>query len=222
MSSLTIGPTGGRRMRVDVTQHMIDRAVRQDSSLCVVATAIAHAVDDAVRIMVDTQLIRFTHAVTGQRVAYLTPGKVQAYVIAFDAGDPIPPFSFWLNDPIPMRQRALTDEGKRRARERARAKSKRRRERPQPPTVIEVDTVVHEGGGLNSPVPELSAVSEGPFNSPSDGPTAVNTHGNDAKRTPPLVFKQRKRTYGLRALRINQKVHGRDDARVIDALPDAP
>jgi hypothetical protein len=164
--------------KVHVEQHDIDRAVQQDSSHCVVATAVARAFPDAVRITVDTQLIRFTHALTGRRVAYLTPLKVQAYVVAFDAGDPIPPFSFSLSDPVPVRQRQLTDEGKRRQ-------------------LVSKDKRKGKPANPRKPRPLLDAVIT--------QPNTVDASAPDAWRPPPLVFKRRTRQYGMRVLRANQE-----------------
>ena len=196
--NLTSGKGGGARTRVDVSQADIRRAVRQDSSTCVVATAIARTFPDAVRIMVDTQLIRFTHALTGRRVAYLTPVKVQAYVVAFDAGDEIPPFSFWLNNPIPMRQRSLTDEGKRRQLVSRDKRVKVKQPRKPRAVVLDVADDVIEDGSSSPSAPQGNY---------------VNTSEPDAHRPPPLVFRRRKRTYGMRVLRINQ-ARGVDSAAV--------
>lgn len=179
--------------KVQVLQNDIDRAIRQDSSHCVVATAVARAFPDAVRISVDTQLIRFTHAVTGKRVGYLTPLKVQAYVVAFDAGDPIPPFSFTLGSPVPMRQRTLTDEGKRRQ---LASHDKRNGKPRKPRKAREVD--------VTGSVEEKVLVHT---------PLKTDTSEPDAWTPPPLVFKRRSRQYGMRVLRANQ-AKGINDQKV--------
>jgi hypothetical protein len=99
------------RFRINVTQRDIDEALRRNSARCVVATAIARSIPTAHHIEVDTQLIRFTDG--ANRYGYLTPYGVQGYVIAFDAGDPISPFSFEVRDPLRIRRKGLISEGKR-------------------------------------------------------------------------------------------------------------
>jgi hypothetical protein len=99
---------GGPRLKVQVTQHDIEWGARDDSSRCMVSRAVAREVDDATRIEVDTQTIRFSTA--AGRFAYLTPLTVQRYVAAFDAGDKVEPFSFTLQNPLRIKQRVLTPE----------------------------------------------------------------------------------------------------------------
>ncbi len=99
---------GGPRVKVRVTENDVRWAVRDDSSRCMVARAVAREVDDAHRIEVDTQTIRFT--TRKGRFAYLTPPLVQRYVAAFDAGDPIEPFEFTLRNPLRIKQRLVTPE----------------------------------------------------------------------------------------------------------------
>lgn len=99
---------GGPRIKVRVTAHDIEWATRKDSSRCMVARALAREVDDATRIEVDTQTIRFS---TGDnRFAYLTPLTVQRYVATFDAGEPVEPFDFQLRNPMQLKRRLLTPE----------------------------------------------------------------------------------------------------------------
>lgn len=99
---------GGPHVRVKVTEHDIAWAVRDDSSRCMVARALAREVVDASRIEVDTQTIRFsTHK---GRYAYLTPLTVQRYVASFDAGDPVQPFEFTIRNPMQIRRRLLSPE----------------------------------------------------------------------------------------------------------------
>lgn len=98
------------RLLVRVTEHDIEWAVRDDSSRCMVARALAREVDDASRVEVDTQTIRFT--TTKGRFAYLTPLAVQRYVAAFDAGEPIEPFEFTLRSGLRIKQRLMSPEEK--------------------------------------------------------------------------------------------------------------
>ena len=96
------------RIKVHVTENDIKWAVRDDSSRCMVARALAREVDDAQRIEVDTQTIRFS--TNKGRFAYLTPLAVQRYVAAFDAGDPIDPFEFSLRNAILLKTRRFSPE----------------------------------------------------------------------------------------------------------------
>lgn len=98
--------TDRKQFRIKVTQADIDRGIRDDSSHCVVARAIAREFPDATRIEVDTQAIRFTK--DNKRLVYLTPWIAQSYVIAFDAGDPIGPFEFRIANPIEVKRRPYT------------------------------------------------------------------------------------------------------------------
>ena len=101
------------RIPVEVSQADIDQAMRNNSSRCVVATAIARAVPRATQILVDFHSIRFTDGT--RRYTYLTPPKVAEYVVAFDAGDTLHPFSFQLRGEqrLVQRRRVRTPEAKR-------------------------------------------------------------------------------------------------------------
>ncbi len=87
------------RYEINVSQEDIDNGIPKNSSRCVVATAVARAIPDAMHILVDYQTIRFSLPADRKRLIYLTPQAVEDYVIAFDAGDPIQPFRFGLRDP---------------------------------------------------------------------------------------------------------------------------
>src|SRR5262245_29675858 len=91
--------SGGRRMpqHINVTQEIIDGAVTNTSSRCMVADAVKKAFPRAVRIRVDMQTIRWTDPAQQKRYVYLTPARAQQYIIAFDAGDTIKPFRFRLD-----------------------------------------------------------------------------------------------------------------------------
>lgn len=89
-----------KRYVIEVTQEDIDAAVKGNSSRCAVATAIARQIGDAGHVIVDVQTIRFSRLDKRARLYYLTPPVVTSYIIDFDAGDPIEPFSFRLSHPI--------------------------------------------------------------------------------------------------------------------------
>lgn len=105
----------GRVLTVDVTQEDIDKAFRNNSARCVVAQAIARTFPKAHHIGVDMHTIRFTDG--GKRYTYLTPPKVEGYVVAFDAGDTIHPFRFGLrtDQRMVLTRNKRTDAGKRQA-----------------------------------------------------------------------------------------------------------
>jgi len=86
-----------RRVEVDITQELIDRAIRAHSAQCVVAVGIARKLPDATRIDVDLRSIRFTRKEI--RYVFLTPPSIQQYIVDFDAGDKIFPFRFRLQRP---------------------------------------------------------------------------------------------------------------------------
>src|SRR5262245_37012527 len=95
---------------ITITEKDIEKAHRNNSYKCVVAQAVARAFPNGHHIEVDTQTIRFTDG--HERKAYLTPYAVQGYVVAFDAGDRIEPFSFQLRNSVPVRQPKMTTGGK--------------------------------------------------------------------------------------------------------------
>jgi hypothetical protein len=86
--------------KITVTQQDIDAGVRGSDVYCMASTAIGRLIPSATRISTDVQCIRFTDSELGIRYTYLTPREVQQYVIDYDAGDPIKPFSFTLSNPM--------------------------------------------------------------------------------------------------------------------------
>jgi hypothetical protein len=100
------------RHTVNVTQEDIDAALRNNSSRCIVATAIAREYPKASRISVDVHAIKFT--VGDRRYTHLCPPPVADYIVAFDAGDDIHPFRFYLRDDqrLVVRRQRRTPAGK--------------------------------------------------------------------------------------------------------------
>lgn len=96
------------RYTFSTTQADIDQGVRDSSAHCIVATALGRQIPEATRISVDAQTIRFS--VGDERLVYLTPPTVGAYVIAFDAGDfdRIVPLKVALADPMVTRRKPKT------------------------------------------------------------------------------------------------------------------
>lgn len=184
------------RFTVEITESDIERAHKNDSYNCVVAQAVARTVPDATRIEVDTQSIRFT--TQDERRIYMTPYAVQGYVIAFDAGDPIEPFSFQLRDPKRVARRVRTEAGRvvQRAQNKARrAVAKERLTKQTSPTPRpDVGSAEPDAVQAKAAYAEARAAHVGEKLSEQKGHTA-----------PPRVFKKKQRSYGHRLLRINQE-----------------
>ena len=81
---------------VNVTAEDIRDAEKEMSTTCMVARAIKREIVGSSHLLVDIQTIRFTMMDEGIRYVYLTPPEIQDYIVAFDAGDPIQPFTFKL------------------------------------------------------------------------------------------------------------------------------
>jgi len=185
----------GARYNIEVTEKDIAKAKRNDSYIWVVSQAIALAISDATRIETDTQTIRFTK--NGDRLVFLTPYAVQGYVIGFDAGDPIQPFSFQLRSPIKHVRHRLTETGAKvnRAQVRARRRvAKKAKHGGLPLDAAEVKREAREA----AKAAYAEAVAAG-------DDTQQTTTTNPGARYVPRVFKRKHRTYGHRLLRINQE-----------------
>ena|SRR5215831_3564918 len=166
---------------ISITDKDIEKAHRNNSYKCVVAQAIARTIPDAHHIEVDTQTIRFTDR--HERKAYLTPYAVQGYVVAFDAGDHIEPFSFQLRKPVPVRQPKLTSSGK--LAHQARVRARRHAQK----------------SGEDSKIAGREAYES----VKAEHPGRVFEVSTGARMAPPRVFKLKQRTYGMRVLRINRQ-----------------
>lgn len=86
-------------MKVEVTQLDIDEGIRKNLVYCMVSTAIGRLMPDATRIETVAGTIRYSVNKEGRRYIYSTPDNVRRYLLAFDAGDQIEPFSFELKEP---------------------------------------------------------------------------------------------------------------------------
>lgn len=87
------------RIKLEITQEMIDFAVPRDSSHCMFAEAIKVAIPDATHISVDTQTIRLTRPKYGKRYIYLTPRVAQLAIIQWDMGQKPEPFEAVIRQP---------------------------------------------------------------------------------------------------------------------------
>jgi len=114
--------------QISVTEDDIAKAFVNNSAKCVVAQAIARTIPDSTRIEVDVQTIRYTGG-DGRRHVFLTPYAVVGYVIAFDAGDEIEPFTFrlWHEREMTTKRQTRTAAGKKR--DTANSKVRRTREK---------------------------------------------------------------------------------------------
>ena len=191
-------------MKIDVNAVDVARAYKNDSYHCVVAQAIARKLPHATHIEVDTQSIRFS--MDGERRVYLTPWIVQGYVIAFDAGDPIEPFTFSLQKPTITKRRTRTAVGlaahkaAREAREAARKKvAKAPAAKAPPKKKVTSPKAKREVDPREAAKIAYKKVVEA---HPGQPQSVTSSPG---RRAVPRVFKARKRTYGSRLLRINQE-----------------
>lgn len=191
---------------VEVTQYDIDRAKVNDSSRCVVATALARSIPGSSRISVDVQTIRFT--LNGERFVYLTPPAVTGYVIAFDAGEEIHPFRFRLrqDQELRVRRQHTTEAGKakKKARNAVAAAEKRaaaaeRDAADSAATTAAKRTAREAKRALADAEAERAAVMAAYAGQP-----AYET--DDMTLPPPTMrmHKARQRHYGHREMRINQ------------------
>jgi hypothetical protein len=88
------------RIRIEVEQRHIERALERNSSHCAVAEAIKEAIPDARFIAVDLQCIRFSRR--GLRYVFLTPHLARDCIVNFDQGlrDLLKPFALKLRPAV--------------------------------------------------------------------------------------------------------------------------
>jgi len=86
------------KIKVVVTQEIIDSACRADVTRCMIAEAVKDAVPDAKNVLVDLTSIRWSDPEKGLRYVYIMPPLPQTALIRFDKGEKIPPFSFRLRN----------------------------------------------------------------------------------------------------------------------------
>lgn len=167
-----VGPPA--RFTVSVTARDIEKAVRSSSGKCAVSIALARTRPGAHHIETDNQTIRFTDE-DGHRWSYQTPWQVAQYVVDFDAGDELEPFSFRL-DPsraVEIKRRVRTQAGKETHNARQAAKRAGKAKAKRKATAARGEHSTQQGG-------------------------------KGARHKAPRVYKTGKRNYGHRVLRINQ------------------
>ena len=193
------------RFNVEVTEKDIADAKLDksegNSSACVVSRSIARIVSDATRIETDIQTIRFTR--DGARYVYLTPYAVQGYVIAFDAGEPIEPFSFQLRNPVRTARRVRTEAGKEAARAYARTAKKQALD---PSVEGSKAPAKHPKTKSSKPRPDTGDARKAYAKAVAGTTGPLTTTQPGGRRPPPRVFKTKTRSYGHRLLRVNQDI----------------
>jgi hypothetical protein len=191
-----------KRMTISVTEEDIAKAHRGDSFSCVVVQAIARMVPLAHHIEVDSQTIRWTEG--DERYLWLTPLATQDYVIAFDAGEEISPFKSQLTRRLPIRRQERTEAGvaldnargavKRAQQTKERVERAAEREEATPKQVRAAAAKVAKAERMLS---ETKVAHHGERQT-------VRKPGPGTTRAPRRVItKERVRSYGQRALRIN-------------------
>jgi hypothetical protein len=82
------------RVRIEVSEEIIDSAERRNSGHCMIADAIKASMPDVRMISVDLQTIRWSDHKAGRRFTYLTPRQAQVALVKFDQGLHTEPFAF--------------------------------------------------------------------------------------------------------------------------------
>ena len=229
-------PNMGKKFTtVEVTQADIDQAMRKKSGKCVLATAVARSIEGATRIDVDLQTIRFT--VDGERRVYLTPPGASGYVIGFDAGDPIHPFGFRLNENhrVSVRQDKRTPAASERVRSRRAIQSaEQKQERAQArladvlaqpePDPVDVEAAEAKAKQADRQIEKATEkhaetqerLAGEPYYEPDLTPDPGT--GGRRRKSPPRAFRSSTREYGGRALRVNQDARTPENIAARDSL----
>lgn len=201
------------QIRIQVNEADIAKAEKNNSMRCVVAQAIARTLPDATRIDVDTQSIRWSRE--GERFVYMTPYSVQGYVVAFDAGEPIQPFTFALDSRkrVPVQTARKTEAGKAigkaRKQERSAAKRAEKLERTAkkatlpPPSPGEVKAAKALLPDARQAATEATA-DVAKVTAAYEGAVQMRREGEGRVAAPPRVTKSSERHYGMRTLRVNR------------------
>jgi len=205
------------RQLIKVTQADIDKAIPKDSRHCAAATAIARALPEARRISVDMLFVKFSEG--EERYCFATPSAIQAYIIDFDAGEEVHPFSFRLDkrNRMLIQRYVTTDEGRQiaKATEKLRRRTARATELAKDPATlpaeraraeerVAVARVEVEEARATAGVKPRQKVDRSP------SPPTAHDAGDGVIRRDQARSKKRSapkshvREYGLRTMRINQ------------------
>ena len=96
--------------KITVTERDINEGIVRHSSHCAVAVAIKRTLPGTIKHSMDLATIRYSDPEKKLRYICLTPRPVQRYIVDFDKGSQIHPFSFWLR---PIQILAMSVGGKR-------------------------------------------------------------------------------------------------------------
>jgi hypothetical protein len=164
-------------MKVEVTQQHIDSAEKRVSSHCMVSVAIKDKARQSGlpygRISTDVQTIRYSNLDTDQRFVFFTPRAVQIAIARFDAGIPVPPFSFVLDGKRAAQVTSVRHWGER---EKARYRKQGRRAKMKRSVAIRIQK--NKKGQI----------------------MAMESPRVTGGRTPPVVPRGTRRLFGLRGL----------------------
>ena len=95
------------KVDLDISEDIIRRAIRGDSTACMIADAVKEQVPGAKYVAVDLQSVRWTDPVKGLRYVYLTPSNAQGALVMFDQGIEMEPFKVKLRGAQVTRSKAL-------------------------------------------------------------------------------------------------------------------
>lgn len=144
MTAKVLSAHTGPRVRINVTQEIIDAGIRRSSSHCMIAEAIEELIPEARHIAVDLQTIRWSDPEKGVRYTYLTPRAAQVHLVNYDQGEEVEPISFSLSRPM------ITQAGTREKAKAAKATLK------NSPSDKEIGMVPQRVGGKTPPSGALS------------------------------------------------------------------
>jgi hypothetical protein len=108
------------RPHATVTLDDIDRAIRKESSHCMIADALRREYPKATRIVVDIRTIRMTDPLRHKRFTWLTPYEAARFLVRWDQGIKPPEFVLRLKTPIGIREAGDTSRVSRKGKERVR------------------------------------------------------------------------------------------------------
>ena len=84
------------RPNLKITAELMASSIPADSGHCAIADAVTQQVKGATHVSVDLQTIRWTDQAAGKRYVFLTPARGQQFLLAFDRGIAVEPFTLRL------------------------------------------------------------------------------------------------------------------------------
>jgi hypothetical protein len=171
------------RIDFNVTQDVIDRATKRDSSHCMIAEALIEAYPQATYVSVDLATIRWTDEAAGLRYIYLTTPTAQRALLGFDQGIAVEPFHIRAD----CAQVVLTSGARKR-----RAVENRRAGRKSDPVKL-MGRRGGDGGQLTESLSNAAVPTKVGGQAPGSGPLRA-----DAKPVRKVYPKGKRREFGLR------------------------